>query len=105
MMKKNQKKKVAQKAKRVETIEEFLERGGEIQQCEAQESPETVTILKPTNTPHPHLMNIVDGRFFFAEKQKRKVDQNKKFLDKLSKSNLPQDVIDKLKGVVKTDDK
>jgi hypothetical protein len=43
-------------------------------------------------------MSILDGQFFFAEKNKKKVDNTKKILNKLETLNLPQELKDKLKG-------
>ena len=81
-----------------ESIEQFLARGGKIEKVEAQETPETKNVMTCASSTHPHLASLANGQILFAEKmKKRKVDKDKKFAEKLDKSSLPQDLIDKLK--------
>jgi hypothetical protein len=86
-----------------ETLEEFIARGGKVQQVPAHVPEEKPVIVKSTANVPPKLMSLTDGEHFFAERSKRKVDQKKKFIDKLNKTNLPKEVIEKLMNAVKND--
>jgi len=89
--------------KKKETIEEFLARGGAINKIAPQESREEKTIMSCSSAQHPHLASLTDGVMFFTEKTKsRKKNGTKRFLDKLEKSNLPEEVIQRLKKAVTT---
>jgi len=62
---------------REETLEEFLARGGEIQQCPPEEyENKGITVHSTSKTPNIP-MHISEGALFFAERFKRKKKERK----------------------------
>lgn len=88
--------------KKVETMEEFLARGGKIQKIEYK-TPEAKGDLVRSSaggTGLPTIMSLSDGAHFFGETRKKKPTKED-FDKKVNKSNLPQDVIDSLTKSIK----
>ena len=84
-----------------ETVEEFLARGGQIEQVPyEQPEEEKEQVRSTTTTGLPEIMTLSDGAHFFGETRKKKPTK-KDFLDKVKKSNLPQNVIDSLTKNIK----
>jgi hypothetical protein len=70
-----------------ETIEEFLTRGGKINNIPPQKYEEPLAIIRSTQIM-PQIMPLDQGELFFAEKQKRKKrstdEKNQVALEKLT---------------------
>ncbi len=81
---------------KVETIEEFLARGGVIQKIPPKEELEKAAIaretVRSTVSKPPTIHSLDDGALFFSEKTKRKRKQKKIDLSKLAMGNLPDDI-------------
>jgi len=58
--------------KKVETIEEYLARGGEITYCEPEESALKPHVMKPATGTSEHTMSLGNGELLFGETRKRK---------------------------------
>ena len=58
--------------KKVETMDEYLARGGEITYCEPEESIFKPSIVKPTTGTNEQTMSLGDGELMFGETRKRK---------------------------------
>ena len=83
---------------KVETIDEFLKRGGKIKRF-PYVPPTTKHVITPTTKQHPQIMSLDEGALFFSEKSKH---VSKKFKEMLSNDNslIPEDLRNKLmKGI------
>ena len=87
--------------KKVETVEEFLARGGTIEKVPYIE-PELKeeSIRANTSGGLPVIMTLSDGAHYFGENRKKK-QTTEDFADKVKKANLPQSVIDSLTKSIK----
>ncbi len=89
MAKKNKPEKVEWKS--VETVEEFLARGGEIKVFPPQESGENAHIMKPNSGLNQDHMTLGVGELMFGETRKRKkkekpVITNEEFAEMLAQA-------------------
>jgi hypothetical protein len=82
-----------------ETIEEFLARGGVVQKIPPSTPSEPPNTLKISSTPENRILSLDDGEFYFAESRKSKKQVKKTSLkDVVGNYNLPQDIVDRLRG-------
>jgi hypothetical protein len=81
--------------KKVETVEEFLARGGEVTIVPPQETPEAKQPIRSTSGGLPQLMSLSEGEHFFGETRKKakKKMTNEEFSEKVSNSSLPPEVM------------
>lgn len=89
MAKKNKPEKIEWKS--VETIEEFLARGGEIKVFPPQESGTDAHVMKPNGGLNQDHMTLGEGELMFGETRKRKkkakpIITNEEFADMLAKA-------------------
>lgn len=94
-MKKKKKKRVKPTYKSSETMEEFLARGGQIQQVEPIDITDKGTTVKSTVKAPLVPMDLTMGAHFFAERIKRK-KKERKFTGDVSK--LPPALVEFLKA-------
>jgi hypothetical protein len=77
---------------KVETMEEFLARGGKVQVFPAVK-PEEDNLVRPTTAPGlASLMSLDDGAHFFAEKKEKRTRQKKDPLKGINVDALPPEV-------------
>ena len=81
---------------KVETVEEFLARGGTVTKVEYQEPPEESAIVKHKPQFTTDLVSLGEAEFYFGEHRgKPKVPNNlEKFTEALEAANLPQNIVD-----------
>jgi len=81
---------------KVETVEEFLARGGKIEVIPAiDEEPKLAKINTVKNGP-PHLMTLGEGEFWFGEKSTRRKKKKEQDFSKVDMSLVPDDLIEQL---------
>lgn len=87
------------KITKVETIEEFIARGGKPVILPPQEI-ENNQQIRLLNVGLPTLMSLDEGEHFFGEtrKKKKKEVTKEEFKDKIKNSGLPDSVIQSLLG-------
>lgn len=85
---------------KIETIEEFLKRGGKIIKCENQATPETIIPVKPIASS-PHLMDLEEGAHYYAESISKLKKTRKKTKEStgINESLLPKGLLDSLEKI------
>ena len=82
-----------------ETIKEFLARGGVIQRIPPQAQVEVPHQLKASSAPEGKILSLDEGAHYFAENRKVVKEVKKTVLkDVIDNYNLPQDIVDRLRG-------
>jgi hypothetical protein len=84
---------------KVESISDFLARGGKITNVPPQQIPMVREVYSPSVVVSPHLMDLEEGSFYFSEAVEKA--KGKKYnitsRDKINLSLLPPDLVRDLK--------
>jgi len=103
MVKKTSKKK---KIQVVESVEEFIKRGGTINRLPPVEVIEDPFTIKPKHQFTSDLLSLGEAEFFFGENRAKKSNKNtEKFFSMLETSKVPKHLVDIIKNEVPTSEK
>lgn len=69
---------MTKKLAKVESIKEFLARGGRIEKVVKEKPPEESLIVRPTIAGPPELYSLDEAQHFFGVKKKKKVKKDSK---------------------------
>jgi len=78
--------------KKIETIEEFLARGGQIKVYPAVKPEEQEEYIRPTTTYNVQLMSLDEGAHFFSERREDKVVKKKTNVKNINVDALPDNI-------------
>ncbi len=77
---------------KVETVEEFLARGGKITKIPPAEAKNEDAVVRPTTAHGIHQMSLDEGAHYFAEIKKKKSRRKKDPLKGINLDALPPEI-------------